>query len=100
MQATLKCNTGSTCLPLSPRKIPSALRHNDLRRAMFRARLRAMSRRVHILRSAFNVIGGIFGVLSYLFRFAWLLLVRRPCSWRSSLRPRASSLSASMPSVE
>jgi len=47
---------------LSPRKIPSALRHNDLRRAMFRARLRPMSQRIDIWGSARNVIGGIFGV--------------------------------------
>ena len=59
-----------------------------------------MSQRIDIWGSARNVIGGIFGVLSYLFRFAWLLLVRRPCSWRSSLQPRASSLPASMPSVD
>ena len=59
-----------------------------------------MSQRIDIWGSARNVIGGIFGVLSYLFRFAWLLLVQRPCSWRSSLRPRASSWPASMPSVE
>ena len=36
-----------------------------------------MSQRIDIWGSARNVIGGIFGVLSYLFRFAWLMLVRK-----------------------
>ena len=34
-----------------------------------------MSRRIDLLGSVRNVLGGLFGVLGYLFRFAWLLLV-------------------------
>lgn len=62
---------------VSPRRTPSALLHNDLRRGPFRAMLRCMSRRAHILGSAFNMIGGLIGVLGWLLRFVWLMLVSK-----------------------
>jgi hypothetical protein len=62
---------------LSTRKTPSALRHNDLRRGPFGAMLRCMSRRIHVLGSAFNMIGGLIGVLGWLLRFAWLMLASK-----------------------